>query len=322
MAKDSTGADVQVVEHFTLYDTDDKLVPSNQTQFMVYDDKTLEPFDDAEFYLGTAEESLNVLFEIERNGILETQDWIPLTGLQKYVFKIKEEDRGNIHYHLTFVKNNRFSHTLQTVRVPYSNKDLSIDYQSFRDKLAPGQEEEWRIKISGKNKDRMAAEVVAAMYDASLNQFADNNWGLNLYPYHYPKRSFAANTFDEKNSELFYGRNTDPSVSGDAEREYPELHWFGFIFSDNRNPIQFSMRTRAPMMMRKASPAAPAVANSTSEDAASAKMEEVSVVGYAKIKTESVKGGIEVIESNGGETSEPKPESNTQTPVQVRTNLK
>ena len=100
-ATDASGDSIQVVEHFTLYDVADLLVPINKTLFTVFEKKTLEPNEDAIFYTGTAEENLNVLFEIERDGKIDTQNWMDIRGFLKMLFKIMEEDRGNVHYHLT-----------------------------------------------------------------------------------------------------------------------------------------------------------------------------------------------------------------------------
>ena len=68
----------------------------------------------------------------------------------------------------------------------------------FRDKLLPGQEEEWRIKISGPKKEKVAAEMVAALYDASLDQFARNSYSLNPFPSTgYNSFPFRGNSFGE-----------------------------------------------------------------------------------------------------------------------------
>jgi len=58
---------------------------------------------------------------------------------------------------------------------------LDITFETFRNKLQPGENEEWRIKIAGKNGDKVAAEMVATLYDASLDAFAKNNWNFNIY---------------------------------------------------------------------------------------------------------------------------------------------
>ena len=69
--------------------------------------------------------------------------------------------------------------------MPWTNKQLYITYETFRDKTLPGSKEEYRIKISGKNKDKVAAELVAGMYDASLDQFISHTWRTTYYPQSY-----------------------------------------------------------------------------------------------------------------------------------------
>jgi uncharacterized protein YfaS (alpha-2-macroglobulin family) len=231
-SKDASGEMIETVEHFTIYDPTDKLIPTNNTLFTVFEKKSLEVGDNAEFALGTAEETLNVLFEIERDGKVETQNWMTITALQQLRFAIEEADRGNIFYHLTYVKNNRFVHLTETLEVPYSNKELNIEYQTFRDKLAPGQEEEWRLKISGKNKDKVAAEMLMAMYDASLDAFAPHGWNMNLYPSRYSRKSFNARSFGDVNSNPFYRENTEGGIEGDGEKSYRGLNMFGFYLAN------------------------------------------------------------------------------------------
>ena len=60
--------------------------------------------------------------------------------------------------------------------MPWSNKELKIDYATFRDKTLPGSNEKWTIKISGAKGDKVAAEMLASMYDASLDQFKLHQW--------------------------------------------------------------------------------------------------------------------------------------------------
>ena len=242
---EESGEKIQTIEHFTLYDLDDKLVPVNKTLFTVNEKTTLEPYEDAVFYAGTSEENLNVLFEIERDGKIDTQNWMDVKGFQKMLFKIMEEDRGNVHYHLTYVKNNRFQQETQTITVPFTNKQLNIEYQTFRDKLLPGQDEEWRLKITGKNKEKVAAEMVAAMYDASLDQFARNAWYLNLYNSSYPRRTLSATTFRSVSSEPFYQITEGVNETGEY-RNYRNLNWFGFTFFEAR-PYPVMARSAAPM---------------------------------------------------------------------------
>ncbi|MBK6930413.1 MAG: hypothetical protein IPH12_05915 [Saprospirales bacterium] len=110
--------------------------------------------------------------------------------------------------------------------MPWSNKDLNINFETFRDKLAPGQKEEWRLRISGPKKERVAAELVAAMYDASLDQFLSHQWGGMEFPSFYPKLYFPDNNFRAQGSD---NRNEPaPGIPQPASRVYRVLNWFSF----------------------------------------------------------------------------------------------
>ncbi len=61
---------------------------------------------------------------------------------------------------MAFVYNNRVYQNTQQYTVPYTNKELKLEFAAFRDKLKPGQKEEWQIKISGMKGDKVAAEML------------------------------------------------------------------------------------------------------------------------------------------------------------------
>jgi hypothetical protein len=100
-----------------------------------------------------------------------------------FSFPVTEEDRGGFGLGFFFVKDNRFFQFQDVVRVPWSNKELNISYTSSRDKTLPGSQEKWTVKISGSKNEQVAAEVLAGMYDASLDQFRAHEWNKpNLWP--------------------------------------------------------------------------------------------------------------------------------------------
>ena len=66
---------------------------------------------------------------------------------------------------------------------------MTIEYATFRDKTLPGSEEKWKVKITGYKNEKVAAEMLASMYDASLDQFYPFSWNQpNLWPYYYNSR--------------------------------------------------------------------------------------------------------------------------------------
>jgi hypothetical protein len=96
---------------------------------------------------------------------------------------VTEADRGGLGISDVFVKDNRLYTHLSTVQVPWTNKALQIRYATFRDKTEPGGEEKWAVTIGGYKGGQVSAEVLASMYDASLDQFAPHDWSApDLYP--------------------------------------------------------------------------------------------------------------------------------------------
>ena len=112
--------------------------------------------------------------------------------------------------------------------MPWSSKELKIEYATFRDKLKPGQEEEWQIKISGSRNEKIAAEMVVAMYDASLDEFAKNSWFFNPYPsYSYSNLRWTPAQFSAASAS--WHRSRYPNIELDIHRSYKQLNWFDFF---------------------------------------------------------------------------------------------
>ena len=104
-------------------------------------------------------------------------------GINDSEFALKESDRGGFALNDIFVINNRWYTIEHFFIIPWTNKELGISYQSWKDKTQPGNKEQWKIRISGNKKDQLAAEVLTSMYDASLDQFKPHAWSVpDLYP--------------------------------------------------------------------------------------------------------------------------------------------
>lgn len=111
---------------------------------------------------------------------------------------ITETERGGTGYSFSFIKHNRFFSITRTIHVPYSNKELVITHETFRDKTQPGSKEQWKVKISGKNGDRVAAELLTTLYDASLDQFRIHSWNKpDIYPLYGIKNEWTAGGFNK-----------------------------------------------------------------------------------------------------------------------------
>jgi len=185
-----------------------------------------QPGDEIELELGSHEEGLQVYTEVEANGKIKTSRWLTLNNKASLKFKIKEEDRGGVFVKLQYAIKNRVFSKVIKVNVPWSNKDLNIELSSIRNRIAPGAVEQWQVKISGNKKDAVSAEMLATMYDASLDQLAGKHrWNLQLYPDKYSQFQWTATGFGSR--YLHHAKHARHKNLNPVLPSYPGLNWFG-----------------------------------------------------------------------------------------------
>ena len=89
------------------------------------------------------------------------------------------DDYGNgLLLTFAWVKNGKcYTHTAQITR-PVPDKQLRIEWNTFRDRLTPGQQEEWTLTVRDGDGKPADAQLMATLYDQSLDQLATHQWSL------------------------------------------------------------------------------------------------------------------------------------------------
>ncbi len=231
-SKDKFGEEVKELFYFTAYSTGEKTLPYPNTNWFQVIKEKAEPGDFAAFLAGCGFNS-KVLYEIEQDGNILEKQFVTINNEQKYfTIPIKEDYRGNIIIHYVYIVNNRAYSNKQIIEVPFTNKMLDISFETFRNKLQAGENEEWRLRIKGKYGDKVAAEMVASLYDASLDAFKPNNWGLSLY-YPYPSKLYwdIDNGFGHSDSYLYQKEWYQYYYAKYFYYDY--LNWFGYPISSH-----------------------------------------------------------------------------------------
>ncbi|WP_089771036.1 alpha-2-macroglobulin family protein [Epilithonimonas hominis] len=150
-----------------------------------------------------------------KNGVLEYETVIP-----------KDESISRVNLQFQLVAFNDVKTESVDLKIADSQDDLKIETVTFRDKLQPAQKEKWTIKISGADKDsstplRVTAEVLASMYDKSLDQFAVNSWyWRNFYSPFYQSSYELRNNLQQQyyNKRVAFLKNYNINS--------PEFNWF------------------------------------------------------------------------------------------------
>lgn len=226
-ATDADGNKVQVSKVFTLFDPDVQNTGFTNDVFHSEPLKTTcEPGEKASILLSGALPATRVLMEVERGEHIVVSRWFLLNNVQQRVdLPVQEDDRGGFAVHLLCVERGRVHSQTQWVDVPWTNKELKVEWMSFRDKLQPGDNEEWRLKITGTKGEQVAAQMLGAMYDASLDHFVPHGWDMSVWPINYARLGW--------NRQEPFGVDVGQQIwrervgIADAVHSYPMLNTYG-----------------------------------------------------------------------------------------------
>ena len=227
-----------------------------------------EPGDQAEFRVAGGREDSYVYYElIHKDRIVESK-WVHTgTVPVRLAFPIKEEHRGGLGLQLTMVQDNRVYKSFQQITVPYTNKMLDVKLATFRDKLLPGEKETWTMLVSDKKGEKEMAEIVASLYDASLDAIQPHSWSdfssfysqfVNTYMYQWNTSSI------QRLSQPKADDRTAPATWQYAVY-LTDLNWYDATY---RNAFYANAYTYgSPLMLRSAAKVAVADMNLMSGDA-------------------------------------------------------
>lgn len=233
-SKDRFGQLVKDQAKTTVFSDDDDTLADNQLFSISTDKETYQIGDVAEITMGSAAQNVSVTISIEKDGKTEKTEMVTLSNNKKTIkIPVEKTDLGGFVVHYSFTAFNSFQSGTEHISVPYPKTDLEIETLTFRDKLQPGTDETWQFKIKGPQGEKVSAELLASMYDASLDQFKTHIWNFNPIQkptYHASSYSQANRSFGTQNFRVY---NNKMRISY-PHQNYDQLNWFGFSFG-NRN---------------------------------------------------------------------------------------
>ena len=235
VCKDKFNQEVRDEQRFDVFSKYDKKVADNQLFFIKTDKNEYKPNDFVKIRLGSASKDITVTLTVEKNySIVDTKIIHLSDEIKSITIPVTAKDVSGFAINYHFVNHNSFVNGTLPISVPYPKHELDIETSTFRDKLQPGQEETWSFKIKGSKSDQVAAEVLASMYDVSLDQFRGHQWSFNPinYRYYYSyNRSNANNSFGTSNFRIQNLNNY--RHYGFSQQTFDQLNWFGFSFGNS-----------------------------------------------------------------------------------------
>ena len=224
-ASDSNGKEISANQDFILYNYLDKRPPVFMHTWLINKHTTCLPGEEAEFIFGTSDKDTYVLYEIYTATDKCTKRKLIRMNNENQTFRIpfKETDGEGFTVSFTFVKDGKMYIKQVPVQRRQPDRRLTIRPETFRDHLLPGSKENWKFRITDADSASVSAEILASMYDASLDKLQAFNWSFSpkRYVYLYAPR-FEAGTAFQSQREYETGDLKELTV---PQFQYDRLDW-------------------------------------------------------------------------------------------------
>ncbi len=214
---------------FLLYSRNDKQAPTTMYEWSLPPKEACNVGESTDIIFGSSAKEVYVLYEIfKENKKIQSSRFEFSNSLKNAPVIFKESYGDGIVVCITFVKDGKLFSRSFPIRKKKPDKNLELKMEVFRDKLLPGQKEEWKISVKNAENKPVDGEILAGMFDASLDKIQLHSW--NFYP------QMNINLYQPVNQESADMRTHQEYIYYDVPtKETPEFifdsfNWFGLNF--------------------------------------------------------------------------------------------
>lgn len=164
-------------------DTPADVMPADALLWGYQAEKKVEAGETAALKIGTTKQNVCVVWMLEKGyDVVDYGTMMLSDEVRDWTLQTDDSWKGGFTLRLVTYKENQMKELSYTFDVPHRERELGITLTTFRDRLTPGEPEKWTLHIQNNEKQPVEANLVAALYDAALDVYGENNW--NLSPWH------------------------------------------------------------------------------------------------------------------------------------------
>ena len=251
--------------YFLIFSMTDSRLPKTTAEWLYCPDDTFGPGRTAHVLVGSSFEDVAFYYSIVAADSVVEERLIRLSDEMRLLEIPYLESYGDgATLHTAFVKKGRVYKNKQTLRLEMPDNKLRWEWKSFRDNLQPGQKETWTLRITRPDGTPASAQLMATLYDASLDALVPHAWNIFVSRYyHITELPFTSQSFFYNNSSY---KSLDIAMrkyeANDMEFDTIDEEWleglsFGYGGGRRYEMLADGMVPMAePMVMRKAARAA------------------------------------------------------------------
>lgn len=178
--KDMDGKNVESEHYFIVYSAKDKKPPIKTYTWVVNKQIETEVGEKVDVSFGTSVKNAEVLMEVMFGNQLISSKWVKFNNaIRHYKVHFAPQYRDGITVMFTFIRDERLFTESIRISEKKVSKAIHPTMSTFRDKLKPGEEVEWTVEIPETGANRKIVELLASMYDASLDALESHQWLFN-----------------------------------------------------------------------------------------------------------------------------------------------
>ncbi|WP_443938671.1 alpha-2-macroglobulin family protein [Pedobacter sp. MW01-1-1] len=226
---------IQVDKYLNVYHEKPAQIQSN-TEWVRAEANVIKSGESAVFRLAGLSNDSKGYYEVYYRDSVTRKVWLNLSTKQSIIrIKPDENYENGFAVQFTMVHEGTVYNSMQQVSIFDPKKELNIKFLTFRNKLQPGEQESWKLQISNSDGEKQMAEMIATLYDASLDDLNKMNWNTYLqtsFNYYFYNWNFNVNTNTNPDYLWFLRSNFDYSV---IRREYENINLFGYNYFGGYN---------------------------------------------------------------------------------------
>lgn len=169
------------IKEFVIFSKNTARLPVNKDEWSYQTSTEFSTEKACDIFIGSSLKDVYMFYDLfSGNKRLESKTIQFTDSIVKFSYSYKKEYGDGVLASFAFVKNGKLFEEKFIIKKPKPQKKLLLKWSSFRDKLTPGDKQEWRLKVTDIEGNAVNASILATMFDASLENIYKNNWNFKI----------------------------------------------------------------------------------------------------------------------------------------------
>lgn len=177
---DEVGDTIRSTENFVVWDPESKKGQHLSEFWVEASNQQPSVGEPVDIFVGSSYKKAHLMTAIYNENGLISIDYTKLRKRKKMTFTVDEANKRGLNIYTSIIANGKVKETSTLLTPIDTSKVLKLKFKSISEPLRPGSGQSWEVEIAQNGEGVKDAELLASMYDASLDAFTNHYWTTNL----------------------------------------------------------------------------------------------------------------------------------------------